>query len=165
MLRIARLNKTRFAPVAGDQEQILSAHGRMTALIKRHLSPVTASLLAKPVILSDSDDIEWYSDLQGQPQPLNSLPEQEQQQARQLLDDRLTSLANLAGELPKLDPEAGELLDMLRNALYFPGEEAVYIVNGQPVITFWGYRGIDARPTVRWPIWRRHIPQQPPRRN
>ena len=143
MLRIARLNKSKFAPVAGDPEQLLSAHGRLTALIKRHLSPVTASLLAKPVILPDSDDIEWYSDLQGQPQPLNSLPEKEQQQARQLLDDRLTSLANLAGELPKLDPEAGELQDLLRNALYFPGNEAVYIVNGQPVITFWGFRSID----------------------
>lgn len=137
-LRLARLDPSRYIPVPGAVGLSAVSHARLVALIKRHLPPVTASLLAEPHALPDGSAIEWYSDLAGQPHGLTDLPQPERQQARERLLNRLQSLADLANRLPPDDPETGAL----RLALSFPGEEAVFVVGGQPVITFWGYQPV-----------------------
>ncbi len=141
MLRIARVKKSAFIQPDSDQEKIfsvLSAYGDLTKLVKQHLSPVTASIFAIPTAYENSDEIEWSSELKGQPVPLASLAKEEKQQAKKLLNDRISAIARLADELPKQTPETERLLSLLKQALHYPGDDAVYVVNGQPVITFWG---------------------------
>jgi von Willebrand factor type A domain len=142
LLRIARLNKSSYIPTDGTEEQLYSAYSRLISLIKNHLSPVTASIFAEPSLLDNSDEIEWYSDLKGQPVALNSLPDKQQQLARKLLQDRLAAVSRLADELPQLVPGSEGLQTLLRQALQYPGDQAVYVVNDQPVITFWGFDNI-----------------------
>ncbi len=136
MLRVARVKKSKFILSGSDKEKIFSEHGDLTKLIKQHLSPVTASIFATPTILQNSDEIEWTSELKGQPVKLNSLAEGEQQQAKKLLNDRLSAISRLTDELPQ-SPET----ETLKQALHYPGDDAVYVINGQPIITFWGIGG------------------------
>lgn len=136
MLRVARVKKSSFIQSGSDEEKFFSEHGNLTKLIKQHLSPVTASIFAIPTVLQNSDEIEWSSELKGQPVKLNSLPENEQQQAKNLLNDRLSAITRLADELPQTSET-----ETLKQALHYPGDDAVYVINGQPVITFWGIDG------------------------
>jgi hypothetical protein len=46
----------------------------LDALIRAHLPPVAASLLAQPSPSADGTAVEWYSDLAGQPIPLGDVP-------------------------------------------------------------------------------------------
>ncbi len=141
MLRIARVKKSTFIQTDSDEEKIFSEYSDLTKLVKRHLSPVTASIFAIPTFQENSDEIEWSSELKGQPVQLNSLPKDEQLQAKKLLDNRLSAIARLADELPQQAPETEKLQALLKQALHYPGDEAVYVINGQPVITFWGVGG------------------------
>ncbi len=138
MLRIARTKKSTFLPDDNQDEQYFAQYQQLTKLIKKYLSPVTASVFSKPVLLKNSEDIEWYSDLQGQPQTLLSLPEEQQQNAKKLLTDRLAAISKLADQLPQLESNSEESQKLLRKAIQFPGNAAIYIINGEPVITFWG---------------------------
>lgn len=145
-LRIARLDPSGYAPVVADAAPSPALHRRLDAVIRRHLPAVTASLLAAPAPTADGRFIEWYSDLAGQPVPLAHLPAAEQDKARALLEDRRRSLAELAERLAMSDDaEARALAEMLRQALAYPGDETVYVVDGQPVLAFWGHRPVDGK--------------------
>ncbi|MFZ1414657.1 MAG: VWA domain-containing protein [Defluviicoccus sp.] len=145
-LRIARLDASGFVPTLGDGVASADLHRRLDALIRRHLPEVTASLLAEPAPAADGRMIEWYSDLAGQPVPLTALTSPAYEKARDVLNERLKSLATLADRLPRLDPAAADLAGPLRQALTYPGEESVYVIGGQPVIVFWGHQRQGAVP-------------------
>jgi Mg-chelatase subunit ChlD len=134
-LRIARTEPGRLKPLVPD---ITARHARLRDLIRRHLPGVTASLLAEPR-RREGGAVDWYSDLSGQPQALGSLPVEQQTEARKLLRDRLNSLAKLADEVPRIAPDSADLLPALRAAAQYPGDEHLYLVDGQPVLTFWGH--------------------------
>ncbi len=141
-LRIARLDPRPYHSLAvgpGDA----NLHRRLDALIRRHLAGPTASLLAAPASTADGRFVEWYSDLNGQPVPLRSLSPSARPAVEALLANRLGALAALAERLEAADSEP-DLARALRQALSYPGEETVYVVDGQPVLTFWGYRPLVA---------------------
>jgi len=146
-LRIARLDGSSLTPFA-DQAQLFQNHAALTRVIRRHLPPLTASLFATPRPVATDDTVEWYSDLAGQPTPLTALPAAEQATVRQILTDRLGSIAQLAEELPRLDPDAADLANSLRQAIQYPGDDYVYVVGGQPVIAFWGHTDPNRSPPV-----------------
>ena len=143
-LRVARLDASGLAPPAGDPATLQNRHARLQRVIRRHLPGVTASLLAQPQPVPGGQQVDWYSDLAGQPTPLLSLPAHQQTKARGLLTDRLASIAKLADELPRLAPEDADLADWLRQTTGYPGDTSVYMIGGEPVLTFWGYASPDA---------------------
>lgn len=143
-LRIARLDPTPYRPL-GDAPPDAALHGRLDALLRRHLPGITASILARPAPSADGRVVEWYSDLAGQPVTVDALSGPAQTEVRTLLADRLASIEALAGRLSGSDPA---LAEQLRQATIFPGDETVYAVGGQPVITFWGHRSASALPPV-----------------
>ena len=138
MLRIARTRISTFISIDRQDEQPFTQYQRLVALVKKHLSPVTASVFAQPVLHDESDYVEWYSELQGQPEPLLSLPENQQLKVKELLTARLSSISKLAEQLPQLEPGSAYFQDNLQKAVQFPGDKAIYVINGQPVIIFWG---------------------------
>ena len=141
-LRIARLDPKPYQPLAAGGPPDADLHRRLEALIRRHLAGPTASLLAAPAPTADGR-VEWYSDLSGQPVPLTSLSPVARAPVEALLADRLGSLAALADRLDATGSDA-DLARTLRQALAYPGDETVYVVDGQPVLTFWGYQSLAA---------------------
>jgi len=138
-LRVARIDSSGLTPLAASPEALQDLHGRLDRVIRRHLPGVTASLLARPQPVPDTSQVDWYSDLAGQPAPLLSLPPEEQAAARSLLSDRLASLNKLADELQGSASEDAGIADSLRQATAYPDDSRVYAVDSEPVLTFWGY--------------------------
>lgn len=138
-LRVARLDGSGLFSPTGDPATLQHRHARLQRVIRRHLPGVTASLLAQPRPVPGGGLIDWYSDLAGQPTPLRSLPADQQTRARARLADRLASISKLADELPRLAPEDADLAETLRHTTSYPGDAHVYVIDGEPVLTFWGY--------------------------
>ncbi|MGH2670162.1 MAG: VWA domain-containing protein, partial [bacterium] len=149
-LRLARDPVDAYRPPAGVERPGQDLHKRLQALIRRRLSPITATLLAEPRPSTDGRWIEWYTELAGQPVALPALPAEEQEKARTLLQDRLAALRSLARDLPGTGSEAA-LGAALQQASAYPGEDTVYVVDGQPVLTFWGYGSLPPEPVIPAP--------------
>lgn len=141
-LRIARLDPKPYQSLAGEPPDA-DAHRRLDALIRRYLAGPTASLLAAPKPTADGRFVEWYSDLSGQPVVLASLSPVVRAPIEALLADRLSSLAALADRLDAAGSDV-ELTRTLRQALSYPGDETIFVVDGQPVVAFWGYQSAAA---------------------
>jgi Mg-chelatase subunit ChlD len=139
-LRVARLDRGDLKPLGGERAAVFARHQILGRIIRQHLPPATASLLAEPREVEGGAMVEWYSDLAGQPRRLSELPAGEQQAARRLLEERVASVTRLADKLPEIDPRAAQYAESLRQAVSCPGDDYVYVVGNQPVLTFWGHR-------------------------
>ena len=155
-LRVARTDSGQQTPLGGERAAVFARHQVLTQIIARHLPQVTASLLAEPREVDDGSTVEWYSDLAGEPRRLPELPAAEQDAVRRLLNERVASVIRLADELPTIEPQSAQYSIPLRQAVSYPGDNHVYVVAGQPVLTFWGHQGPNApdeRAVGATPIW------------
>ncbi len=107
--------------------------------LRRHLPGATAALFARPEIAVDgSGTVTWTSALAGQPRPLLDLPDEAQRVARRVLDDHLNAISHLAEELARREPDDPEPAQLLKRAIVYPGDEAVFVIGGAPVLISWG---------------------------
>ncbi len=143
-MRVARLESSGLSPLGGAREEVFSRYADLSRIIRRHLPPVTASLLAQPRVVEDGTIVEWYSDLSGRPVRLSDLDGSQQDAARRLLQDRSASIQRLADELPQVEPHSAQFAESLRQAVSYPGDDYVYVIEGQPVLAFWGHRDPNA---------------------
>ncbi|MEE4109417.1 MAG: hypothetical protein V2I24_08720 [Halieaceae bacterium] len=161
--RIASLLYPALEPRLADAEQDWNQVDALRMLLRRHLPPVTASLFARarPVAgqsggveqsgsIDHVERIEWYSNLAGEPVPLGDLTDDERARIVALVEDRLNSVRHLAARLESAadtDPPAdGPKVDLLRRAARYPHPNCIYVVAGEPVLTYWG---LDAKGSGR----------------
>lgn len=150
-LRIARVEVGQYRLLVSDFAELEGLHRELTATIRRHLPRVTASLLALPVPAADGITVDWYSDLGGQPVPLAALPAERRALVREKLQDRLNSLQRLADELPRIVRGSDDLAKALRAATHYPGDEHVFAVGDEPVLTLWGFVSTGRRQRLATP--------------
>lgn len=105
-----------------------------TALIARHFPPSVAQLFAIPRTGKDGVR-EWWSELQGQPQPFSSLNKDQQAALLAVYEQRQGALRQLTGELRGRGQEADA--QMLEKLIGAPRLEHLYSINGQPLVTRW----------------------------
>lgn len=109
--------------------------------------------LVEHLAIPQSDElgnqIDWYSDIPGDVIPWTSATEEERAPARQQLEKLKTALDDLSARFLGSDPadQQGDKAvfgKLLKRVIYFPDESFVYLVNGKPVLTFWGFQHADA---------------------
>lgn len=118
-----------------------------------------ANHLANPKVGLDGDAIDWYipfrpANADGQYRIIHwsSASAEEQQEALAKLRDFEFKLSRLGEKLSRKGDSSSKLFASYLTgssstsklpAIHFPGPEYVYIVDGIPVITFWGFTSRD----------------------
>ena len=105
--------------------------------------------LAIPQSDQQGERLDWYSGIEGDVIPWSAASEEERAPARQELRhfeaflDRFsdTSLAKAEGA----HNDRGVLAKLLKQVIRIPDQDYVYLVNGTPVLTFWGFEHPDAK--------------------
>jgi hypothetical protein len=146
-VRIARVDASAFQPVSQSNRPVWDHYPAIVSFIRRYLPATSASVFAEPFHAPGTSFMDWYSDIGGQPVPYASLDQAEKAKVGKLLADRLQALRELASRQAG-DPAAAALAV----ALTEPPEDAIYAINGQPVIIGWGRQGaapvVAPRPAV-----------------
>ncbi|RYU59910.1 VWA domain-containing protein [Methylolobus aquaticus] len=136
-LRLARTAIGAYPVPAGVPRPDAGTYREINAVLRRHLPPTVVSVLAEPVENAAAGYVDWFTSLAGQPVPLRTLTGPARTRADKLLGDRLQAIRTLAARPAVIRSEA--LSQMLRQATTYPSDDAIYVVDGQPVVTFWGY--------------------------
>lgn len=117
-----------------------------------------ADYLAVPQSDQLADKIDWYSNLPGDVIPWTSATEEERESARaqlrsfeaklKIYGEELT--AHLAKKQEQRSSSPNSLdqqvfIKLLTKVLYTPDADYVYLVNGKPVLTFWGFTQPNAK--------------------
>ena len=142
------LQRYRALGMAGDP--VWRAAGQLRTAIAARLSRKHADLLAIPEVDPTGRRIDWYAPFEGEARKLSDLSEAER---APLLDEVHRLHGEIAGladsmEAPQRSSAERNFARLLRHALTAPGEDALYIVDGKPVMTFWGFSADAALPGV-----------------
>ena len=142
------LQRYRALGMAGDP--VWRAAGQLRTAIAARLSRRHADLLAIPEVDPTGRRIDWYAPFDGEARKLADLGEAER---GPLLDEVRRLHSDISGLADSMDaPERStaerNFARLLRHALTAPGEDTLFIVDGKPVMTFWGFSADSALPGV-----------------
>ncbi len=133
------LQRYRALGLAGDP--VWRAAGQLRAAIAARLSREHADLLAIPEVDPTGRRIDWYAPFDGESRRLGDVGEAERVQILDKVQRLHGDLARMAEimEAPERSSAERNFARLLRHALTAPGEETLYVVDGKPVMTFWGF--------------------------
>lgn len=137
--------------LAGDP--VWRAAGQLRAAIAARLSREHAELLAVPEAEPSGRTIDWYAPFDGDVKRLGELGETERREMLDRVHRLHGEIAGLATQMEAVERSNAErnFARLLRQALTAPGEETLYVVDGRPVMTFWGFTADAALPGVFLP--------------
>jgi hypothetical protein len=133
------LQRYRALGLAGDP--VWRAAGQLRAAIAARLSREHADLLAIPEVDPTGRHIDWYAPFDGEARRLSEAGKAERAHVLDKVQRLHGDLARLADtmEAPERSSAERNFARLLRHALTAPGEETLYVVDGRPVMTFWGF--------------------------
>jgi len=142
------LQRYRALGLAGDP--VWRAAGQLRAAIAARLSREHADLLALPEAEPSGRSINWYAPFDGEVKRLGDLDEAGRREILDRVQRLHGEIAGLATQMEAVDRSNAErnFARLLRHALTAPGEETLYVVDGRPVMAFWGFTADAALPGV-----------------
>ncbi len=148
LLTSESLQRYRALGTAGDP--VWRAAGQLRAAIAQRLSREHADLLAVPEVDPTGRRIDWYAPFDGDARRLGDLGEGERAAILDKVRRLHADMARLAESLeaPTRSSAERNFARLLRHALTAPGEETLHVVDGKPVMTFWGFTADAALPGV-----------------
>lgn len=105
--------------------------------------------LAIPQSNDEGDRVDWYAPFEGSVVSWAAASDEQRKKALRYLDNCQANIASLIQRCQQAEKTSIQLFgSLLANTLQFPGSQHVYLVDGKPVITFWGFVTLNssARP-------------------
>ncbi|WP_349568941.1 SrfA family protein [Azotobacter salinestris] len=139
LLRTGTLREFRALGVDGQPVHGVALQLREAIRLKMHRE--AADCLAIPQSNETGDRIDWYAPFEGDVVPWSAATPEERQQAHARLEAMQAQLRT-TGESMRNDAQNREKQvfgRLLEKALHFPDANHVYLVDGRPVVTFWGF--------------------------
>ncbi|WP_338803485.1 SrfA family protein [Xenorhabdus griffiniae] len=113
----------------------------------RQLSEV-ANSLAIPQGNEQGDRIDWYAGFSGHVVPWAAATDDERQSALRQLEANQAAIEQLSTQMVNQKAHEMRLFGaLLSKAIQFPDQDHIYLVDGKPVITFWGF--VNAKQQAR----------------
>jgi len=142
------LQRYRALGMAGDP--VWRAAGQLRTAIAQRLSRRHADLLAIPEVDPTGRRIDWYAPIEGEAHKFADLSEAERGAVLNDVQRLHGDIAELADSMDAVERSTAErnFARLLRHALTAPGEDTLYVVDGKPVMTFWGFATDAALPGV-----------------
>ena len=105
-----------------------------------------ANCLAIPQPNARGDRLDWYAPFSGKVKSWLGASDRERRLALEQLTATQQEMLDLSARAREADNPAMRLFGaLLSKALQFPDRQYVYLVDGKPVITFWGFVDAQAR--------------------
>jgi hypothetical protein len=126
----------------GFGQPLHALYPQIRAVLASELEPDAAWLLAEPVVDRGNNRIDWYTqgDPDHKPAPLSELPDEQRRALLARVDNLLGRGRGLAERyVASDDSRRAQLGAILRAVLVTPAETEVFLVDGRPVITGWGF--------------------------
>jgi hypothetical protein len=131
----------RYRALSAFNRPLTEAHAELAALVRARLGTAAASLFSEPRV--EGGNLTWYVAATSPPARLIDLTGQSRDAATAACKDVMARAAMLAETLSRSGANSrdGAMGVVLRAALEVPSAAHIWVAEGQPVFTFWGFRG------------------------
>lgn len=136
-----------YLPLGATGNPVYSAASQIRAAMRRQLGTALADYFALPKQDEKGETIDWYSPFEGSVVPWTAATPEERSDAKAKLLAAQGKLLEKSDALQASDDSEQQVFGkLLALATRIPGEDHVYLVDGRPVLTFWGFSERDAPP-------------------
>ena len=128
--------------IGGFGQPLHGLYPQIQAVLANELGPDAAWLLAEPVVDRAKNRIDWYADTDSDQKAiaLADLPEEQRQAALARVDELLGQGRELADRYAASDDaRRAQLGAILSAVLATPAPTEIFLVEGKPVMTGWGF--------------------------
>lgn len=133
-----------FQAVGGGGQTVFDSAIQMRETLRLRKQHAALHCLAIPQRNDEGDRVDWYSPLEGRVISWKSADNGQREQALRQLERIRKDIFTLAARCLTSEKTTQQLFGaLLENTLQFPGENHVYLVDGNPVISFWGFVNLN----------------------
>lgn len=133
-----------FQAVGGGGQAVFDSALQIREALRLRKQQTLVDCLAIPQVNDEGDRVDWYAPVDGRPVSWKAADEEARSRAREHLENTFDSAFALSRKCLQSQKTAQQLFgSLLEKALQFPGENHVFLVDGKPVITFWGFVNLN----------------------
>lgn len=129
-----------FQPLGEHGKPVYQSAIQLRETLRLRKYTAAADSLAVPQLNEAGDRIDWYSAYEGSVVPWTAASDSEKASALLQLEKIHEELIAVSDTLSEKDSKQEVLFaSLLQKTRQFPDSSHVYLVNGKPVVTFWGF--------------------------
>ncbi|MDE4079663.1 MULTISPECIES: SrfA family protein [Enterobacter cloacae complex] len=133
-----------FQAVGGGGQAVFESALQIREALRLRKQQAIVDCLAIPQVNDGGDRVDWYSPIEGTVSGWKAANEDDRYRALRYLENTLASVESLSKKCLQSPKTAQQLFgSLLSKAFQFPGENFVFLVNGRPVICFWGFVNLN----------------------
>ena len=133
-----------YQAVGGGGQAVFDSALQIRETLRLRKQQAMVDCLAIPQINDSGDRVDWYAPVEGQAMSWKAADKDMRSRALRSLSATLESAAALSRKSLQSGKTSLQLFgSLLEKAVQFPGENHVYLVDGKPVITFWGFINLN----------------------
>lgn len=133
-----------FQAVGGGGQAVFESALQIREALRLRKQQAIVDCLAIPQVNDGGDRVDWYAPLEGDIASWNAADEDDRFRALRYLENTLSSVESLSKKSLQSPKTAQQLFgSLLSKAFQFPGENFLFLVDGKPVITFWGFVNLN----------------------
>ncbi|EMO4245991.1 ssrAB-activated protein [Citrobacter freundii] len=136
-----------YQAVGGGGQAVFDSALQIRETLRLRKQQAMVDCLAIPQINDNGDRVDWYSPIEGKAVAWKAADEEARFRALRYLGSTLENAAVLSRKSLQSGKTSLQLFgSLLEKAIQFPGENHVFLVDGKPVITFWGFVNLNENP-------------------
>ncbi|HGH4717487.1 TPA: SrfA family protein [Enterobacter hormaechei] len=133
-----------FQAVGGGGQAVFESALQIREALRLRKQQAIVDCLAIPQVYDGGDRVDWYSPVEGTVSSWKAADEDDRYRALRYLENTLASVESLSKKCLQSPKTAQQLFgSLLSKAFQFPGENFVFLVDGKPVICFWGFVNLN----------------------
>ena len=152
-------NPQHFKAIGEGGQPVYAVAFQLREAIRLKAGASTANCLAIPQSNQHGSMVDWYAPVEGDVVPWSAASSQEREYALARLDAAHRTLESAIEKMRLAESRDGQaerekntVLPLMSKVFYFPDTQFIYLVNGEPIIAFWGFHtqgaGLPADPFV-----------------
>ena len=133
-----------FQAVGGGGQAVFESALQIREALRLRKQQAIVDCLAIPHVNDSGDRVDWYSPVEGSVTSWKAADEDDRYRALRYLENTLASVESLSKKCLQSPKTAQQLFgSLLSKAFQFPGENFLFLVDGKPVISFWGFVNLN----------------------
>ena len=133
-----------FQAVGGGGQTVFHSALQVRETLRLRKQYALADCLAIPQLNDEGDRVDWYSPVAGDVIGWKTADETQRTRALHYLEGLQESARTLSKKCLQSEKTAQQLFGaLLEKSLQFPGENHIFLVDGKPVMSFWGFVNLN----------------------
>ena len=135
----------KYSPLGDEGQPVYSVATQLREVIRARVGSAAANCLAIPKVNESRSTVDWYASQSGAVVPWSAATPEEQAAALASLDRYKQAVLTSLGAISGVSGREQQIIQSLKDKVFtHPDNSCVFLVNGEPVLTFWGFHTGEA---------------------